>query len=71
MSYDELEPLFNTAVKKAGTRIATMITLGVLLRNGIKTNAAIKEFVDKALQDNNELLIKEAKQVMADTNGII
>ena len=30
--YKDLEPLFNTAAKKAGTRIAVAITLGVLLK---------------------------------------
>ena len=63
VTYDELEPLFGTAVKKTGTRIATMIALKVLLSNGLERNDAINEFIEKALEDKNELLVKEAKQV--------
>ena len=63
VSYDELEPLFGTAVKKAGTRIAVMITLKVLLNNGLERNEAINEFISKALQDSNDLLVAEAKAV--------
>jgi glutaminyl-tRNA synthetase len=63
VSYDELEPLFGTAVKKAGTRIATMISLKVMLKNGLERNEAINEFIEKALEDNNELLAEEAKEI--------
>ena len=63
VTYDELEPLFGTAVKKAGTRIATMIVLKVLLNNGLKRNEAINEFIEKALEDNNELLVAEATAI--------
>ena len=61
--YDELEPLFGTAVKKVGTRIAVMIALQVLLKNGLEKNDAIDEFIEKALEDKNELLVEEAKQL--------
>ncbi len=63
VSYDELEPLFNTAVKKAGTRIAVMVVLKVLLDNGLQRNEAINEFVSKALEDKNELLVTEAQSL--------
>jgi glutaminyl-tRNA synthetase len=63
VSYDELEPLFGTAVKKAGTRIATMISLKVMLKNGLERNDAINEFIKKALEDKNELLAEEAKEI--------
>ncbi|MBO6879890.1 glutamine--tRNA ligase/YqeY domain fusion protein, partial [Winogradskyella sp.] len=63
VSYEELEPWFGTAVKKAGTRIATMITLKVLLNKGLERNDAINEFIAKALEDKNELLVKEASEV--------
>ena len=63
VSYRELEPLFNTAVKKAGTRIAVMLVLGILLRNGQKKNNAIEEFISKALEDKNELLVSEAQAI--------
>ncbi|MFI1744728.1 glutamine--tRNA ligase/YqeY domain fusion protein [Thalassobellus sediminis] len=60
VTYEELQPLFNTAVKKAGTRIAVAITLGVLLENGLEKNDAISEFIAKALEDKNDLLVNEA-----------
>ncbi|MEF3078208.1 glutamine--tRNA ligase/YqeY domain fusion protein [Winogradskyella poriferorum] len=63
VTYDELEPLFGTAVKKAGTRIAVMITLKELLKNGLERNDAINEFIEKALEDKNELLVAEASEV--------
>ncbi|MEM6684156.1 MAG: glutamine--tRNA ligase/YqeY domain fusion protein [Bacteroidota bacterium] len=62
VAYEDLAPLFATAAKKSGTRIAAMITLGVLLKNGQERNAAINEFIEKALQDKNELLVAEAQQ---------
>ena len=63
VSYDEVEPLFNTSVKKSGTRIITMITLGVLLDNGLEKNDAIHAFIAKALEDKNALLVEEAKAI--------
>ena len=63
VTYDELEPLFGTAVKKAGTRIAVMITLKELLKNGLERNDAINAFIEKALEDKNELLVAEASEV--------
>jgi glutaminyl-tRNA synthetase len=63
VSYDELQPLFNTAVKKTGTRIAIMITLDVMLKNGLNSNEDIKDFVSKALEDKNELLVAEAMNI--------
>ena len=63
VSYEELEPLFNTSVKKSGTRIITMITLGVLLKNGLDKNEAINAFIEKALDDKNTLLVEEANAV--------
>ena len=63
VSYEDVEPLFNTSVKKSGTRIITMITLGVLLKNGLEKNEAINEFINKALEDKNKLLVEEAQQL--------
>ncbi|HNQ26901.1 MAG TPA: glutamine--tRNA ligase/YqeY domain fusion protein [Aquaticitalea sp.] len=62
--YDELEPLFNTAAKKVGTRIAVAITLGVLLDNGLQRNEAVNAFIDMALHDNDELLASEVKAIL-------
>ena len=61
VSYEELEPLFSTAIKKTGTRIATALALGVLLQQGLQKNEVINAFIDKALEDKNELLVEEAK----------
>jgi len=61
VSYDELEPLFGTATKKAGTRIAVLIALKVLLKNGLVRNEAIDTFIEKAKEDKNEILATEAK----------
>ena len=63
VSYDELKPWFGTATKKVGTRIATMITLGVLLDKGLQKNLEIEAFVQKGLDDNNALLVAEAKAI--------
>ena len=60
VSYEDLQPLFNTAAKKVGTRIATLITLSVLLKNGQERNLEIDEFITKAKDDKNELLVAEA-----------
>ncbi|AUC74699.1 glutamine--tRNA ligase/YqeY domain fusion protein [Olleya sp. Bg11-27] len=64
VAYQDLEPLFGTSVKKTGTRVITMITLGVLLANGLDKNQAIEDFINKALEDKNELLVNEAKAIM-------
>ncbi|CDF81258.1 glutaminyl-tRNA synthetase [Formosa agariphila KMM 3901] len=63
VSYDELEPLFGTAAKKVGTRIAAMLTLQVLLKNGLERNDAINEFIEKGLTDGNALLVAEASEI--------
>ncbi|MDW5288962.1 glutamate--tRNA ligase family protein [Formosa sp. PL04] len=63
VSYDELEPLFGTAAKKVGTRIAAMLTLNVLLKNGLERNDAVNEFIEKGLEDSNELLVAEASDL--------
>lgn len=63
VSFDELEPLFNTSVKKSGTRIITMITLGVLLENGLEKNQAVHDFIEKAKADKNDLLVTEAENI--------
>ena len=61
ISLDDLEPLFNTAAKKTGTR---MVILLVLLEH-IKTKTTLTqsaiEFIQKAQQDRNETLAKTAQ----------
>ena len=61
VSYDELQPLFNTAVKKVGTRIAALITLNVLLDAALDRHEEIDLFISKAREDSNELLVNEVK----------
>lgn len=63
ISYEELEPLFGTAVKKSGTRIATMIVLKELLKKGLSRNDSIEKFIAKALEDKNQLLVSEASEI--------
>lgn len=63
VSYDELQPLFNTAAKKVGTRIAVALALGVLIENGLEKNADIQEFIDKALEDTNDVLVAEVQNI--------
>ena len=59
VKYEELQPLFNTAVKKVGTRIAVALVLGVLLKRGLERNKDIDAFVEKAKGDSNALLVDE------------
>lgn len=63
ISYEELQPLFGTAAKKTGTRIAVTIVLKELINQGFKRNKEIDEFIDKAATDQNELLAAEAKSI--------
>jgi glutaminyl-tRNA synthetase len=63
VTYDELVPLFGTAAKKVGTRIATIITLGEMLKKGLDKNAEINEFVEKALNDSHPILVSEAQNI--------
>tara|TARA_B110000483_G_scaffold204622_1_gene247712 strand:+ start:102 stop:1490 length:1389 start_codon:yes stop_codon:yes gene_type:complete len=60
VSYNDLEPLFNTASKKVGTRIAVVITLKVLISNGLSENSLITAFLQEAQKDENILLRQEA-----------
>ena len=62
--YEDLQPLFGTAAKKTGTRIAVMITLGVLLADGMAKTEEAKYFIRKAIDDKNELLVAEAKALL-------
>jgi len=64
VTYDELQPLFGTAAKKAGTRIAVMITLGILLENGQEKTQDVTDFIRIASEDKNELLAEQAKLLL-------
>ena len=60
VTYEELEPLFSTALKKAGTRAVVLIALKELIKKGLERNASIDEFITKAKEDKNEILATEA-----------
>ena len=64
VAYEELQPLFATAAKKVGTRIAAIITLEVLLANGHKKTDEAELFVQKCVDDKNVLLAEEAKRLL-------
>ena len=63
VSYEEVQDLFNTSAKKAGTRIATVLMLRVLLKNGQQRNAEVEEFLASAKADTNETLVAEANAI--------
>ncbi len=62
--YEELEALFNTSVKKTGTRMGVMIALGVMLEKGLVRNSEIDQFIESCLDDKNVQLVEEAKGVI-------
>ena len=63
VAYEELQPLFATAAKKVGTRIAAIITLEVLLASGHKKTDEAEVFIQKCVDDKNVLLAEEAKKL--------
>ena len=63
VSYEDLEPLFGTAAKKIGTRIAVVLVLGVMIENGQEKNDQIEAFITTAKADSNPLLSSEAQQI--------
>jgi glutaminyl-tRNA synthetase len=63
VSYEDLEPLFNTAAKKVGTRIAVALTLQVLLENDLQRNEQIESFIGAAKTEAHPVLSEIAKQI--------
>ena len=63
VTYNELEALFGTAVKKAGTRVAVLIALKEQLKNGLERNENIDAFIVKAKEDKNDVLFAEANEM--------
>ena len=63
VNYNELQPYFNTAAKKVGTRIATLITLKEMLKRGQESNEEIEDFITKAKADDHSLLADEASNI--------
>jgi glutaminyl-tRNA synthetase len=60
VTYEELEPLFGTAPKKVGTRLAVLVALGALIAKGLPKNTAIQTYIDSCLADESALLQEEA-----------
>ncbi len=60
VGYEELLPLFGTASKKVGTRIAIMIVLKELLKTGQPRTREVDDFIKKASLDSNPILSEEA-----------
>lgn len=56
VSYEDVQPLFNTATKKTGTRIAAALTLSVLLQQNLPNNDDIEAFIASCKADDNVLL---------------
>ena len=66
---DELETLYNTSVKKTGTRIAIVIALDAKLDTLKESpNQVALDFLRKAASDSNTSLADEANRVLAKHN---
>lgn len=64
-SLEDITPLFNTAKKKVGTRIATAITLKAALIAGVyNSNEIVKDYVSNAIDDDNEKIASIAKEII-------
>lgn len=63
ISYEELEPLFATASKKVGTRIAVLVALSVLLAKGTPKTQAASEFIASCQSDESNTLREEAAKI--------
>lgn len=64
LTEEEVQGFFNTAAKKTGTRMAGVVSLYAFAKANSKEITAIpgaQEFVQKALEDKNELLQEVAK----------
>jgi glutaminyl-tRNA synthetase len=65
LSQEEVQGFFNTAAKKVGTRMAGVVSLYAFAKAHSKEISSIEgaeEFVQKALEDKNELLQEVAKR---------
>ena len=63
VTYEELEPLFGTAAKKVGTRIAVLVALSVLLAKGTSKTPAALEFIASCQSDESNTLREEAAKI--------
>ena len=61
ISPDDLKPLFATAVKKTGTRMAVLIVLEAQEANGLSRSTSADEFIKTAQEDKNEKLATYAQ----------
>ena len=63
VSYEDLLPLFQTAQKKTGTRIVTLLAASVWLKQGGKPTEELTTFLLSAREDEDVLLSEEAKKL--------
>ncbi|MDA1268075.1 MAG: glutamine--tRNA ligase/YqeY domain fusion protein [Bacteroidetes bacterium] len=63
ITYKELEPLFGTAAKKVGTRLAVLVALGALLAKGLPKNSSIQAYIDSCQAEESALLQEEARKL--------
>jgi glutaminyl-tRNA synthetase len=63
VTYAELEPLFGTAAKKVGTRIAVLVALSVLLAKGTAKTPAASEFIASCQSDESNILREVAAKL--------
>lgn len=64
ISYDDLKPLFQTAQKKTGTRIATLLATSVWLSQGGDRTEELNTFLLSACQDEDLFLSEEGKKLV-------
>ena len=64
ISYDDLKPLFQTAQKKTGTRIATLLATSVWLSQGGDRTEELNTFLLSACQDEDLFLSEEGKRLV-------
>ena len=63
ISYDDLKPLFQTAQKKTGTRIATLLATSVWLSQGGDRTEELNTFLLSACQVEALFLSEEGKRL--------
>ncbi len=63
VSYEDLQPLFQTAQKKIGTRIVTLLAASVWLKQGGEPTEELTAFLLSAREDEDALLSEEAKKL--------
>ena len=63
VSFEDLQPLFNTAKKKVGTRLACMIALQGAIKNGLEINNEIQDYLKENCNDDNDVIASIANSL--------